>query len=238
MESDVNLLIAFGAGILTFISPCVLPLIPAYISYITGLSLDELKTKEKSNLYHIVLNTLFFIIGFTVVFTLLGASATFLGSIISSYMNILRWVGGIIIIIFGLHIAGISPIKFLYTEKSLSLKKKPTGFIGSFLVGLAFAIAWTPCVGPILSSILIYAGTQETVKKGIFLLIAYSLGLGIPLLITSLAINLFLKFFNKIKKYFKLIEIAGGIILIIIGILIITDKFILITNWLSRFGGI
>lgn len=238
METDVNLLIAFGAGILTFISPCVLPLIPAYISYITGLSLDELKTSGKSNLYHIALNTLFFIIGFTIVFTALGASATYLGNVVSSYRDILRYVGGIIIIVFGLHIAGISPIKFLYTEKSLTLKKKPKGFIGSFFVGLAFAIAWTPCVGPILSSILIYAGTQETVKKGVILLVSYSLGLGIPLLITSLAINIFLKFFNKIKKYFRVIEIIGGIILIIIGILIITDKFILLTNFFSRFGGI
>ena len=232
------MLVAFGAGILTFVSPCVLPLMPAYICYITGLSLEELKTGDKNSLHYIVLNTLFFIIGFTIVFTLLGASATFFGSIIVSHKDILRWIGGILIIVFGLHIAGVSPIKFLYKEKSLSIKKKPAGFIGSFFVGITFAIAWTPCVGPILSSILIFASTQETIKKGIFLLIAYSLGLGVPLLITSLAINQFFKLFNKIKRYFKIIEIAGGIILIIMGIFIITDKFNLLTQLLGSFGGI
>ena len=131
MNSDANLLVAFVSGVLTFVSPCVLPLIPGYISYITGLSLEELKTSSKNNSINIALNTLFFIIGFTVVFTLLGASATYLGNAISSYKDILRWVGGIIIIVFGLHIAGISPIKFLYVQKSMEIKRKPKGYIGS-----------------------------------------------------------------------------------------------------------
>lgn len=227
---------SFLAGIMTFISPCILPLIPAYITFISGVSLDELKSGTKSP-QSTFLNAVLFVLGFSLVFIILGASATYLGNLLLEKKDIIRWVGGIIIIIFGFHILGITRIKFLYKEKKIQLKKVPLGYFGSFLVGLTFAIAWTPCVGPILSSILIVASAQETVSKGVLLLLVYSAGLGIPFLITALFINWALQLFTKIKKFYKFIEIFSGIILIIIGVLMITDSFKIITGYLLTIGG-
>jgi len=204
-------------------SPCILPLIPAYLAFITGISIDELKDSQEKirNLKRILYETLLFILGFSFVFVILGASATYLGSLISSYQKILRIVGGIIVIIFGLYLTGLLKIKPLQYEKRIHLKAKPTNLFGSFLIGSVFALGWSPCVGPILASILAYAATQETLSQGILLLGLYSLGLGVPFLLTALAINTFLNFFQRIRKYLRKISIASGLLLIAIGFLII-----------------
>ena len=228
MGQQVSLFMAFFAGLLTFLSPCILPLIPAYISFITGVSIDDLVSGEgeKSKMTgRIFLEMVLFISGFSLVFILLGASASYFGKFVLSHLNILRIVGGILVIVFGLYIAGIFNISFFGYERKIHLKMKPTNILGSFIVGIVFALGWTPCVGPILGTILTYAGTQETVREGVFLLSSYSLGLGIPFLVSGLAVNLFLRGFRKIKKYSRLISIVTGGLLILFGILILTGKF-------------
>lgn len=224
---QLSIIVAFGAGLFSFFSPCILPLIPAYVSFISGISIDEMKASEDKvkNLKRILLETILFISGFSLVFVLLGATATFLGSFILSYQQILRIVGGIIVILFGLYMLGVFTSKYLEQEKRFFLKKKPINIFGSVLIGMVFALGWTPCIGPILASLLIYASTQESLKEGITLLTFYSLGLALPFLITSLAINAFLSLFKKINKYFGVIKIASGALLILVGILIMTNNF-------------
>ena len=227
---NVSIPIALGAGILTFLSPCVLPLIPAYISFITGLSIEELggaegKEKLTANLKRTLGQTLLFILGFSFVFVSLGASATYLGNFLLQNLRIIRIIGGSIVIIFGLHVTGVFNIKYLQYEKRIHLSKKPRHIFGAFLVGVTFAIAWMPCVGPILASILALAATQETLTNGIILLSAYSLGMAIPFLATGLAIGAFLSLFAKIKRYFRAISIASGLLLIGVGVLIIKGGF-------------
>ena len=228
MAQQVSLIMAFFAGLLTFLSPCILPLIPAYISFITGVSIDDLvsSSEEKSRITRrIFLEMVLFILGFSSVFVLLGASASYFGKFVLSHLKLLRIIGGILVIVFGLYIAGAFNISFLGYERKIHLKMKPTNFLGSFIVGIVFALGWTPCVGPILGTILTYASTQETVREGVFLLGSYSLGLGIPFLISGLAVNFFLRGFRKIRKYSKPISIVTGGLMILFGILILTGKF-------------
>jgi cytochrome c-type biogenesis protein len=215
---------SFLAGLATFVSPCVLPLIPIYITFITGATLDEIQSRQMS-LNKTFLSALFFVLGFSTIFILLGASATYIGSFLGSNKEFIRWVGGSVIIIFGFHLMGVLKIKMLYREKRMSINKYYFGLLGSFFIGVAFAIGWTPCIGPILSSILILASTQDTVNKGILLLAVYSAGLGIPFLITAVFINKALLVFTIIKKYFRVIEAVSGLVLIAIGFLILTNSF-------------
>ncbi len=220
---------SFAAGIFTFISPCVLPLIPAYISFITGISVD--KINDRQNIRRVFISSLFFVLGFSLVFVLLGLTATFIGTLLLKNLNILKYIGGAVIIIFGLHLCGIFKIPFLYRQISaLNIAGKKIGYLTSFLIGSAFAFAWTPCVGPILSSILILASTQGRTQDGALLLSFYSLGLAVPFLLTALFINKFLAFFNAVKKYYIYIEIFCGILLILVGIAVMTDSFNRITG--------
>ena len=223
---------AFIAGLLSFLSPCVLPLIPSYITYITGLSFADLQAEHPSHIVRqkAILHSISFVLGFTVVFVLLGASATFVGSFLQSNTILIRKVGGILIILFGIHVTGLIPVKFLLGEKRVTVKHKPAGYAGSFLVGLVFAAGWTPCIGPILAAILTLAATEENVYNGIVLLLFYSLGLGIPFLLSSLALHQFLLVFNRFKKYIRVFEIFTGLFLIVVGVL-------LFSNWLSRLSG-
>ena len=223
---------AFIAGLLSFLSPCVLPLIPSYITYITGLSFADLQAEHPSHIVRqkSILHSISFILGFTVVFVLLGASATYIGSFLQSNAMLIRKVGGVLIILFGVHVTGMIPFKFLMGEKRLSVKYKPVGYAGSFLVGLIFAAGWTPCIGPILAAILTLAATEENVYNGIILLLFYSMGLGIPFLLSSLAMHQFLTLFNRFKKYIRMFEIITGLFLIVVGVL-------LYSNWLSRLSG-
>lgn len=228
MAQQVSLVMAFFAGLLTFLSPCILPLIPAYISFITGVSIDDLVSsgEEKSKMTkRIFLEMILFILGFSLVFILLGASASYFGKSVLSHLKLLRVIGGILVIVFGLYITGLFNISFLGYERKIHLKMKPANILGSFIVGIVFALGWTPCVGPVLGTILTYAATQETVREGVFLLGSYSLGLGIPFLVSGLAVNLFLRGFRKIKKYSRLISVVTGGLLILFGILILTGKF-------------
>ncbi|MFZ3092053.1 MAG: cytochrome c biogenesis protein CcdA [Nitrospirota bacterium] len=240
MESgqNISLLLAFSAGLFSFLSPCVLPLVPSYVSYITGLSFEDLtnKTERTDILKTTVFNSLLFILGFSVVFISLGASASYIGKLMVSYQEIIRKVGGVIIIIFGLFIMGILKMNFLQVEKKMHIKSKPAGYIGSFLVGIGFAAGWTPCVGPILGSILLFASTSGSVATGIKLLTIYSIGLALPLFISALAINSFLSYFKKFHKYIRIITIASGLLLVFLGILIYTNSLSLITFYLYKFG--
>lgn len=227
-------LVSLAAGALTFISPCVLPLIPAFISFITGASIEDLRD-NKTSMKRTFFKTLVFVLGFSSVFIILGLSAGWIGNFLGGQKDWLRYIGGAAVIIFGLHMMGLFRIKFLYRQASASGKiKSGATWIGTFFVGAAFALGWTPCVGPILSSILILASTQESASSGFWLLAVYSVGLGLPFIITSLFINWFLRFFNFIKKYYGIIEIISGILLTGVGVLIITDGFNKITQFVLR----
>ena len=210
---------AFGAGLISFLSPCVLPLIPGYISYISGSTLENLLKSKNVNLLPIILFTL----GFSVVFIIFGASATFLGKILLKNSFPLRIIAGLIIIIFSLHILGVFNLNFLNYEKRLDAEKNSNVF-SSFLVGMAFAFGWTPCIGPILGSILILASTTESIYEGIMLLTFYSLGLAIPFILAGYAIQKFLLISKNIKQKMNIITKTGGVLLFLTGILIITNQ--------------
>jgi len=221
---NISYTAAFLAGLLSFFSPCILPLIPAYFTFITGFSLEEL-TGEKSNTAirnRVILSTIFYVLGFSSVFILMGASASFLGGMIDTYKDFIRIIGGILIIILGIHLTGIVRIPVLDYEKRLHFNKKPFHFLGTFVIGMAFGAGWSPCIGPLLGSILIIAGSQETVWQGIVLLSIYSVGLAIPFIIISIFINLFLGFVNKASRLMKFMNPAAGTLLILVGLLLIT----------------
>jgi len=234
---DLSLYLAFGAGLLSFLSPCVLPLLPSYLAFMTGLSFEELTREEGRGKRQktVFLHSLMFGLGFTTLFTALGASATYLGQFLSAHRDTIRIAGGILIILFGLFISGILSFNFLQREKKLHLQSKPLGFLGSFLVGLTFAAGWTPCVGPILSSILLFASTQQDMWSGISLLLAYSLGMGLPFVICSLALNTFLTTFRKTSRHIGVITKVGGALLILVGILLLTDSFSYLNELFNQF---
>jgi len=214
-----ELIIAFGAGLISFLSPCVLPLIPGYISYISGSSLNELIEKKKVNLIPIILFTL----GFSLVFIIFGAASTYLGQVLLQNSYELRIVAGLLIVILSLHIIGIINIKFLNYEKRIQTNTN-TNFYSPILIGMAFAFGWTPCIGPILGSILVLAATEESINKGIMLLISYSLGLALPFILSGYLIQKFLIFSKNFKKNINLVSKIGGFILLITGILILTNQ--------------
>lgn len=216
---------AFVAGLLSFFSPCVLPLLPAYFSFITGLSLDELTRDKKEIRNKVILSTLFYVAGFSCVFILLGASASFIGGLVKQYTWILRFLGGGVIIIFGCHLLGIINIKALQFEKKFHVKEKPLHLIGTFFIGMAFAAGWSPCIGPLLTAILFLAGSQETVNQGIGLLAVYSAGLAMPFLIISFFIHSILVFMKKTRGFIRGLNIISGLLLIGIGLLLVFGKF-------------
>ncbi|HXC92710.1 MAG TPA: cytochrome c biogenesis protein CcdA [Geobacteraceae bacterium] len=232
---DISLLGAFAGGILSFLSPCVLPLVPSFLTYLTGLTFADLQAEHPTHVVRqrIIIHSLLFIAGFTIVFVLLGASATFVGSFLREHMKIMQKIGAVLIMLFGLHVSGLLPIRMLLGEKRVNIRNKPAGYLGSILVGITFAAGWTPCIGPILASILMVAAAKDTVYHGIILLLAYSLGLGIPFFLSSLAIHRFLTLFNRFKKFIRIFEITTGIFLIVIGILIFFDRLTVIQKFLS-----
>ncbi|MDD5286380.1 MAG: cytochrome c biogenesis protein CcdA [Desulfuromonadaceae bacterium] len=236
-SQEVTLIGAFVAGLLSFLSPCVLPLIPSYITYITGLSFADLRAEHPSYIIRqkSILHSLAFICGFTVVFALLGASATYIGTFLHQNATIIRKVGGVLLVLFGIHVTGLISINFLLGEKRVSIKHKPSGYAGSFLVGIVFAAGWTPCIGPILAAILAVAATKESVYQGIVLLLIYSLGLGVPFFLSALAMNQFIVAFNRFKKYIRLFEIITGILLMVVGVLIYSNWLPLISGYAGSF---
>ena len=248
MEENVSLLAAFGAGLLSFISPCVLPLVPGYLSYISGLSLDEMRGtaiiagggtvavgQPVGARRQVVIASLAFIIGFSLVFVALGAAASAIGQFLAERQAIFNRIAGAVIIVFGLHTMGVLRIEWLYQEKRVQTSRKPAGVFGAGLVGIAFAFGWTPCIGPILAGILALAGSQETVGQGVRLLGIYSLGLGVPFMATALMIDRFFGAMGRIRRHYHTIELVSGALLVIIGLLIFTNKFTVIAKWLTPY---
>jgi cytochrome c-type biogenesis protein len=239
MIDDVSIFMAFSAGIISFLSPCVLPLIPGYISFISGTSLEELGAGDVDGLYTkginpaVILNSLFFIAGFSIVFVLLGASATWVGALITSRISILTKIAGLIILFFGLFKMGLLQFLFFYREVKFQVTNRRYGLFGALIIGSAFALGWTPCIGPILGAILVYASTLKHVNQGIMLLLFYSLGMGLPFLLTAFGINYFLRMFKRIKNHLGLIEKISGLIMVILGILILTNKLFVIAGYLN-----
>ena len=235
---EISVLIAFSAGLLSFVSPCVLPLVPSYLTYITGVSFKELTdVKATARLRWVTIShSLLFIIGFSTIFILMGASASYLGQLLLRYQYWIMKAGGILIILLGIQFTGVINLPFLQMEKRFELRKKPLGYVGSFLVGIVFAAGWTPCIGPILSTILIYASTSKSFTTGMLLLTIYSMGLGVPFFLSSLAFNSFLSAFERIKRYMRVITLVSGLFLIGIGILYLTDTFQDINSYLNMFG--
>ena len=228
-DIEITYKAAFVEGLLSFLSPCILPLIPAYFTLITGFSLDELTSQTSTQIrYKVLISTLLFVLGFSVVFILLGASASFLGGIIQKYSGITRILGGVVIIVLGIHLTGIYRIRFLEVEKRMQMSK-PTHLLGTFLVGMAFGTGWTPCVGPFLGSVLILAGNQETVVQGMQLLSVYASGLAMPFLLLAVFINSLLSFVKRMVKFMRYLNYGAGVLLIIIGVLLMTNKLM----WIS-----
>jgi cytochrome c-type biogenesis protein len=224
-EQNAPILVAVGMGLLSFVSPCVLPLIPAYVSYITGLSLEELQAKRKTGkvILRILYGSLAFVLGFSVVFVLLGAGASTFGNILQAQKFWLAKLAGVLIIFFGLHMVGVFKLGFLNYEKKFEVKTKRGGLFTPFLFGLAFSFGWTPCIGPFLASLLVIAANQETMWQGVVLLAFYSAGLGIPFILTALALGVFLTSFRVIQRYFHVIEVIGGILMIVVGLAFLFD---------------
>jgi cytochrome c-type biogenesis protein len=235
VSENVTLLAAFVAGFLSFISPCVLPLIPGYISFVSGASLEEMRSQGGAARRLVLARSLAFVLGFSLVFIAFGASASAIGQFISDKSPILAKVAGILIIIFGLHMMGVFRLAFLDSEKRAQTQRKPAGPVGALLVGVAFAFGWTPCIGPILAGILVVAGSQETIGKGVLLLVVYSLGLGLPFVLTSLAIDRFFSVAAAIRRHYHAIELSSGGLLVAIGLLIFTGQLTVIVRYLEPY---
>lgn len=237
MEASIGLSVitAFIAGVISFLSPCVLPLVPGYLSIISGFSLDQLKdgAHDSSLRRSVVFSSVMFIIGFSITFICLGAGATWIGQALLTRMPILLRIAGIVIIIFGLHLLGIFKIGFLYQDKRFHTVQTPRGAIGAMLLGLAFAFGWSPCIGPILGTIMGIASQQDTVMKGVFLLAVYSAGLGVPFLMTSLGLNQFLGFYSRFKRHFRTLERVSGVLVLGIGILILSNRLTVLNSYFS-----
>jgi cytochrome c-type biogenesis protein len=237
--NNISLGVAFVAGIFSFLSPCVLPLIPGYISFISGVSFEELSgpSQKKRFMAKVVVTAVAFVLGFSVVFVALGASATILGQVLIRHIHMLTRAAGIIIVILGLHLTGVFRIRWLEYQKKMNVNNVSPGIMGAFLVGLAFAFGWTPCIGPILGGILVMAASEGTVTKGISLLGMYSLGLGIPFIVTAFATGFFLKLFGKYRRFIRWGEIAAGIFLVIVGIIVFFDKMGVIGYYIGSLFG-
>lgn len=235
---DVSFPLAFLAGLLSFMSPCVLPLIPSYVSFITGVSFEDLTegTDRRKIRNLTITNSLSFIAGFSFIFVALGASSSAVGRFLFQYQDWIRIIGGVLVIFFGLFVSGVIRLDFLTRERKLHLSGKPAGYFGSFLVGMTFAAAWTPCIGPILGTILLYASTQGSAVYGFQLLAVYSLGLGIPFFLSSLMFNSFLAYSGRIRKHMRIIMAVSGLLLIVFGVLLLTNNVRQLTALFPDFG--
>jgi len=226
-------LAAFVAGVISFLSPCVLPLVPGYVSLISGTTVEELSSRDQKLMRSVMLHSIMFILGFSIVFITLGAGATVVGQVVGRYRVLLTYIAGAVIIVFGLHLTGIFKIKALYADKRMHAIKGGSSPLGAFVVGFAFAFGWTPCIGPILATILTFAAAEETVAKGMGLLAIYSLGLAVPFLLTSLGVDRFLKFYGRFRRHLHAVEVASGVLLIVIGALVLTRHFTVLSGYLS-----
>jgi cytochrome c-type biogenesis protein len=232
MGQPLGVVVAFTAGLFSFLSPCVLPLFPSYLSFVTGMSVSDLSAELTAGARRrVMLHAIAFVVGFSLIFIALGASFSTASAFLLEYRTWIRRIGGFLIIVFGLYITGLLRVGILGRTQQLQLREKPAGYIGSFIVGLTFAIGWTPCVGPILGAILSLAGTAETVGRGVGLLGAYSAGLGVPFLLSALALGAFLKFFKRYRPFIPVVERVSGVVLVVVGVLVFTDYYLILNAW-------
>ena len=234
-ELEIGIAVAFGAGVLSFLSPCVLPLVPSYLSFVSGVGLDDLEAGGSAARRAAFVHSLFFVLGFTLIFMTLGASATFVGRLFRAYQLWIARVGGGVIVLFGLYLLGLRPGLFLARERRIHLQNKPLGYLGSTLVGVTFGAGWSPCIGPILGGILMFAATREMMTDGLLLLGFYSLGLAVPFLVSSLAVSWFLGTFARFRRYLPWVERISGALLVLVGILLITGRFTALAAWATQF---
>jgi cytochrome c-type biogenesis protein len=227
--STIGVAFAFGAGLLSFLSPCVLPLVPSYVTFITGLSLEDVQHARRATLVHALL----FVLGFSLIFLALGASATLIGRVLLAYRNWISRIGGVLIIVFGLYMLGVFNIGAFSRERRVHLANKPMGYLGTVLVGIAFGAGWTPCIGPILGAILTYASTEAEVGRGMQLLGAYSAGLAVPFLLSAVLVERFLAFFGRIKRQLVWVSRIAGVLMIAVGLLLVTDYFTILATYLQ-----
>ena len=238
LDETITYPAAFAAGLLSFFSPCILPLIPAYFTFITGFSLEELTGEQVGNIRRkVIVATMAFGLGFSLIFILLGASASLLGGLATRYHQVVRVAGGLLIIVFGLHLTGLFRLSFLEVEKRVQLREKPTHILGTVLVGMAFGAGWSPCIGPMLGSILILAGSEESVLEGIGLLTVYSAGLWIPFLLMSVFINMMLVFLKKARRLMQFVNVAAGVLLIGLGLALVFDRFGMLWSLIAPAAG-
>ncbi len=230
---------ALGAGLISFVSPCVLPLVPAYLGFITGLSADEMQAARGRQRFGIAANAVAFVLGLAVIFTLLGASASLLGQVLLLNQSLLLKLGGLLVVLFGLNMLGVVRIPLLYRTARVSdaAPAASHGYLGSFLLGLAFGAGWTPCIGPFLAGLLALAASEQTVGQGVLLLLVYALGLGVPFLLAGLAVDRSLGLMRTLRPHLGVVEKASGVLLIGMGLLLFTERFTLVTIWLTRIFG-
>jgi cytochrome c-type biogenesis protein len=229
---SIGIAVAFTAGLFSFLSPCVLPLFPSYLSFITGMSVADLTGElTPAARRRVFLHSIAFVVGFSVVFVGLGASFSAAGRFLLDYRDVIRRIGGVLIVVFGLYIAGAFKLGLFARTAQWQIREKPAGYVGSLIVGITFAIGWTPCVGPILGAILSLAGTSETVERGVGLLTAYSLGLGLPFLVSAIALGAFLKFFKRYRPFIPIVERAAGVLLVVVGVLVFTNYYVVLNAW-------
>ncbi|HEX3159003.1 MAG TPA: cytochrome c biogenesis protein CcdA [Gemmatimonadaceae bacterium] len=228
-STSLGLVIAFTAGLLSFLSPCVLPLVPSYVTFITGMSLDDVQRSRRTAMIHALL----FVVGFSLIFLALGAGATLLGRVLNAYRDWISRVGGVLVIVFGLYLLGVLNIGAFSREKRMHLADKPVGYLGTLLVGIAFGAGWTPCIGPILGSILTYTASSADLPRGLQLLGAYSLGLAIPFLLAAVLVQQFLDFFQRVRRQMVWVSRGAGALMIVVGLLMVTDYFTILASYLQ-----
>ncbi len=222
---------AFAAGLLSFLSPCVLPLVPSYLSFVTGLGMEELESGDAALRRTTLIHSLLFVAGFSSIFLALGASASFLGQILREYQVWIARIGGGIVVLFGLHLLGLTPFRWLQRERRMHLERKPVGYIGSFVVGVTFGAGWTPCIGPILGGILTFAATRQTLGEGVQLLAFYSAGLAVPFLLSAVGFTWFLATFKRLRRHIVWVERASGALLVLVGLLLLSGQFTMLASW-------
>lgn len=233
----ISLGLAFLAGLVSFLSPCVFPIVPSYVGFVTGMTIDEL---QEGNTNHVrrqaALHSALFVLGFSLVFLALGASATALGGVMRRSLPLLQQIGGIVIVFFGLYLLGFLKIPALMRERRVQLASRPAGKVGSVVVGVAFGAGWTPCVGPVLASVLLYASFEETLMQGMILLGAYALGLGIPFFVSAVALNWFIAGSTRLRRWLVPLERTAGAVMVVLGVLLFTGRFAAISSFLAQFS--
>ncbi len=232
---SLGIFVAFLAGILSFLSPCVLPLVPSYLSFVAGVGMEELENGSGEVRRTAFVHALLFVAGFSLVFMGLGASASVFGHVLHDYQRWIARIGGALVILFGLHLLGITPLRPLLREKRVQLRSRPVGMLGAVVVGVTFGAGWTPCIGPVLGGILTYAATQEKLAEGVGLLAVYSAGLALPFLAAAAALSRFLTVFRRFRRYIPWVERVSGVLLVAVGVLLVSGKFTVLASWATRF---